>query len=282
MKKLFILIFMCILLSGCTLSENDMENITIYTTVYPIEYITKQLYGNNSTVLSIYPNAIIKLSDKLLDDYSKSDLFVYNGLGEEKDYAVKMLNKNRNLKIVDATMGMEYTYGMEELWMDPSNFLMLCQNIRTGMEEYISNSYLKKEIDSNYEDLKLKVSEVDAEIKLAAQNADDNNLLVSNDAFLFLDKYNLNVVSLENNNNLTDKKIDEAQTLIKSGKIKYIIMLPGDTLRSDVEKLITDNKVQKLTYDPTTTISEAAEANGEDYISISYKNIDILKKELYD
>ena len=53
---------------------------------------------------------------------------------------------------------MKYTYEIEELWLDPANFLMLAQNIRDGLNEYISNHYLKTEIDNNYEDLKLKLS----------------------------------------------------------------------------------------------------------------------------
>ena len=55
-----------------------MEGITIYSTVYPIEYITETLYGDYSDVYSIYPNEVIELTDKLIADYSNSNLFVYN------------------------------------------------------------------------------------------------------------------------------------------------------------------------------------------------------------
>ena len=51
--------------------------------------------------------------------------------------------------IVDAAMGMEFTYGEEELWINPSNFLMLSQNIKNGMKEYITTTYLKNMIEKN-------------------------------------------------------------------------------------------------------------------------------------
>ena len=191
MKKIFLsltILLTIFSLSGC--KKDTMEDVTIYTTTYPIEYITNELYGKHSDISSIYPNEIIDLSDKLIKDYSKGNLFVYNGLSEEKDYAVKMLNNNKNLMIVDATMGMEAESSIEELWLNPSNFLMLCLNIRNGMKEYITNSYLRKEIDENYNELKLAVSELDAETKLLVENADDDNILVSNDVFKFLEKYN--------------------------------------------------------------------------------------------
>ena len=181
MKKIILSLIGLVLiftLTGC--KRDSMEDISIYTTTYPIEYITNRLYGDHSDIKSIYPNEIIKLSDKLINDYSQSDLFVYNGLSSEKEYAVNMLNNNKNLKIVDATMGMEYDSSIEELWLDPSNFLMLCLNIRNGMKEYITNGVLRKQIDENYEKIKLDISELDADIKLLVENAADNHILIGN------------------------------------------------------------------------------------------------------
>ena len=266
-------------LTGC--KKDVMDDITIYTTTYPIEYITYELYGENSNINSIYPNEIINLSDKLIADYSKSDLFVYNGLSNEKNYAVSMLNNNKNLMIVDATMGMEYESGVEELWLNPSNFLMLCMNIKNGMKEYIDSVVLRKQIDTNYERIKLDISELDAEIKLLVENADDNNILVSNNALNFLTKYNVNVYSLANSDSLTDSVINEVKKQINNKKISYIIMLPNDVLTDDVEKLLDDYNIEKLYFDPLTTLSVENKNAGKDYITIMRENLDILKHELY-
>lgn len=266
-------------LTGC--KKDVMDDITIYTTTYPIEYITYELYGENSNINSIYPNEIINLSDKLIEDYSKSDLFVYNGLSSEKNYAVSMLNNNKNLMIVDATMGMEYESGIEELWLNPSNFLMLCMNIKNGMKEYIDSVVLRKQIDTNYERIKLDISELDAEIKLLVENADDNNILVSNNALNFLTKYNVNVYSLANDDSLTDSVINDVKKQINNKKISYIIMLPNDVLTDDVEKLLDDYNIEKLYFDPLTTLSVENKNAGKDYITIMRENLDVLKHELY-
>ncbi len=279
MKKL-ILCFICIfMLSGC--KKDSMENIQIYTTTYPIEYITKKLYGEYSNISSVYPNEVIDLSDKLLSDYSKGNLFVYNGLSNEKDYAVKMINKNKDLMIVDATMGMEIENGIEELWINPSNFLMLCLNIKNGMKEYITNSFLKRKIDENYDNIYLEISELDAEIKLLVENADDNNILVSNNVFNFLSKYNVNILSLDEDNTLNDKLINDIKSEIENENIKYIIMLPDDVLSDEANKLINNYNIEKLYFNPLTTLSEEDTNNGEDFISIMQENLNVLKKELY-
>lgn len=282
MKKIvlsLITISMVFIVSGC--KKNSMDDISIYTTTYPIEYITYELYGENSNVSSIYPNEIIDLSDKLIKDYSSTDLFVYNGLSTEKNYAVKMLNNNKNLMIVDATMGMEYENGVEELWLNPSNFLMLCLNIKNGMKEYIDNSVLRKQIDTNYDKLKLSISELDAEIKLLVENADDNNILVSNNSLKFLEKYNVNVLSVANDEELTEEVINEVKKQIEKKNISYIIMFNNDVLTDEIEELLQKYNIEKIYFDSLSTLSANNKNLGKDYISIMNENLDILKQELY-
>ena len=160
MKKLItlLLITTSILTSGC-LKRDNLENIEIYTTSYPIEYITNRLYGEHSTVKSIYPDGVIidsyELTDKQIKDYSNSSLFIFNGLAPEKKYVAPMFEHNKKIKIIDTTLSMDYENYIEELWLNPSNFLMLAQNIKIGFNEYINNHYLKNDIDEKYEELKV-------------------------------------------------------------------------------------------------------------------------------
>ena len=283
MKKIFlslIILTFTLSLTGC--KRDSMEDITIYTTSYPIEYITNKLYGAHSDINSIYPNEIIELSDKLIKDYSESDLFVYNGLSNEKEYAVSMLNNNKNLKIVDATMGMEYESSIEELWLDPSNFLMLCLNIRNGMKEYITNGVLRKQIDENYEKIKLEISELDADIKLLVENASDNHILVSNNSLNFLKKYNVEVLSLDSNNQFTDTLKNEINKQITNKHIKYIIMFDNDVLTDEVEEFISKNNIEKIYFDSLNILSVTNKNNEKDYISIMNDNLELLRQELYE
>ena len=91
--------------------------------------------------------------------------------------------------IIDATYGMEITYGEEELWLNPSNLLMMTQNIRNGLQEYMTNSYLEKEIDKKYEEIKVTLSELDANLKLTAENASRKKIVVNSDSLKYLEKY---------------------------------------------------------------------------------------------
>ena len=217
--KLLCLGLALVFISGCE-SKDSMEDITIYTSIYPIEYITKALYGEHANIVSFYPNDVnpyeYKLTAKQIKDYSSSDLIIYNGLDTEKDYIAGMLNKNKKLKIIDVSMGMTYDNDVAELWLNPYNYLMMAQNTKNGLLEYISNPYLITNdegtgVEDKYEALKYDLSRLDADIKETISLSSYDTIVVDNDVFNFLSKYNLNVISLEEDDKLTDIKINEVK-----------------------------------------------------------------------
>jgi zinc transport system substrate-binding protein len=287
MKKFIIITIMVLsasFLGGC-LKRDSLEGIDIYTTIYPIEYITERLYGTHSNVKSIYPTGInvdeYSLTDKQIKDYSKASMFIFNGLDKDKDYVIPMFNENKNIKIIDTTLSMEYLYSKEELWLDPSNFLMMAQNIRNGFKEYITNYYLKEEIDENYESLKLEVSNLDAKIKLMVEAADTKTIVVSSDVFNFLEKYNINVISLEENDNLTEKVIVDVKDLITSGEVSYIFTMENETINNTVKSLSDTTSVELITFNSISNLTNDEVSNKKDYLSLMNENIELLKNELY-
>ena len=285
MKKIIIFLIILCTLTGC-LKRDTMEGIEIYTTVYPLEYITNRLYGNNSTVKSIYPNGIDpftypSLTEKQLSDYSAASLYIFNGLTSEKDYVVPLFNNNKNLKIINASLSMKTSYGNEELWLDPSNFLQLTQNIRNGFEEYISNYYLLEEIKQNYESLKLEVSKLDANLTVIGTNADFNTIVVTDDLFLFLKKYNINVLSLDKDN-LTNKTLNDVKSLMSEEKISYIFARKDEELSDEVKALVEEYNIEVVYIHTLSNLTNEEKENGSTYLTIMNENIEKLKNELYN
>lgn len=289
MKKLIqifsILLLICTFSTGC-LKKDNLEGIEIVTTAYPYEYIADYLYGEHSLVTSIYPDGTDiqnhDLSSKSLDDYSKKELFIYSGTGNDKDLALKLLERNKNLMIIDATSGIETTYGEEELWLNPSNLLMVCQNIKNGLNQYIRNNYLKKEIEEAYNQIKIDLSELDAEIKLTAQNATRNTIVVNSDSLLFLEKYGFNVISLDDQtNSVTEKRISDVRDMIQKGEVKHLFLLDKTDSNDIVKKIIKETGVATLTYKRLDNMTDAERDNDENYITLMNDNIDLLRSELY-
>ncbi len=287
-KKLilsFCLLFSVSLFTGCFKRDN-LENIQITTTSYPIQYITERLYGEYSTIDSIYPMGVniqnYELNKKQIKDFSKSSIYIFNGLSKEKDYVIQMFDYNKNIKIIDTSMSMEYSNEVEELWLDPSNFLMLAQNIKNGLQEYIDDTYLKKQIEDKYEELKVDVSNIDASIKLAAESGSNQTIVVANDLFKFLEKYGYIVISLEENNNLTDKIVADVKQMIENDQIDYIFLKENEDANGTIQRLMKQTGVETLTLKTLSNITEEESENNQDYISIMNQNIETLKQELYD
>jgi len=287
-RRLFMLCLVVVVgvscFTGCT--KDNMEDIEIITTSYPIEYITERLYGNHALINSVYPDGTDirnhEVTEKQLDDYSKKELFIYNGLGNDRDIATSLLKRNKDLRIIDSSFGMELTYTnmQEELWLNPSHLLMMAQNIKTGFSEYIKSTYLQKEIDEIYQTLKVELSELDAEIKLTAENASNKTIVVASNAFKFLEKYGFQVISLEEET-ILQKTIDDVKNMITNGSIGYIFLLEHEEIPELAQSIIDETKVATLTYRRLDNITEQERDSGDDYIKIMNQNIDLLKQELY-
>ncbi len=284
MKKVLISLIACLFFTGCDIKRDYMEEIDIYTSVYPTEYITSRLYGEHSTITSIYPDGVIpekySLNDKQIKDYSQADLFIFDGLSNEKDYLKSMLKFNKNLKIIDSTLSMEFSNNQEELWLDPSNALMIARNVKTGLDEYITNHYLKNDIEKNYETLKLDLSTLGAKMNVVSSSSADPTIVISNDMFLFLKKYGFNVISLDPDS-VTDKDIADVKKRISDGLTKNIFVVKGEEISSDIQAIINETSVSKLELHSLSTLSDSDRNNKKDYISISFENINLLKQELY-
>lgn len=275
---LFVVLFGAV---GCV-KRDSMEDIEIITSSYPIEYLITELYGENATIENIFPDGenidSYKFNEKQYKNFSKKDLFIYNG-ENSSDYALEFINRNDELLLIDSTLGMEYTYGIEELWLDPSNMLMMALNIKKGLEEYISNSYLIKEIDDTYQDLKVSLSELDAEIKLSVENANSSTIVVTNNSLKFLEKYGFTVIVLDENS--IDKTYEEVKTMVRKGEIRYIYTFEEDNNFEKLDKFIINNNIEVLTLYRLDSINDNQRANDDNYISLMRDNLDLLKLEIY-
>lgn len=283
MKKI-LLILGCILLTGCSF-EYDFSDKQLYTTAYPIEYAASILYSDQATVSSVYPmgsDKTYEVTEKKKDIYAEGETFIYSGLANEAYLARDLLNKNEKLHLIDATKGMTITTDISALWLNPSNYLMLCSNIKSSLIDYNDNVYVKESIEENYKMLNEKVSELDVKLYDIGKNGNYNTILTTNNVLTYLKKYNINVISLDETENTSlDKAYADAKKAISAKKIQYIFYLKGDKLTAAQEKLIADNSLLKIEINDLFTITDKEKAEGKDYITIMNEIIDNYKKELY-
>ena len=272
-----------LLTTGC--SNDSMDNIEIMVTNYPNEYITKKLYGEHATITPIYPDGVdinnYKISNKLKHDYAKKDLFIYNGLIEkERNLAIDLLDINPDLKIIDTAYVLETDYSPEEMWLNPSSLLMMSQNVRLGLEEYISSTYLSKDVDEAYNTLKIELSELDADYRVVVESTNNDTIIVADSALKYLEKFGLNVICIDSD--ASDKTLSLAEKAIMNKSVSYIMLFKNEKVNDNAQKLLdTYSDVQKLELHRLDNITTSERSNGETYVSIMRNNLDLIKKELY-
>lgn len=278
MKRIFKILTISLFmlgLSGC--KEDALNNDRVYTTIYPITFLTDYLYGDNKDVNSIYPNGadvkVYELTDMQKENYSSGELFVYNGLTEEKELAREFLSENKDLLLIDVAYGLNYEYAIEELWLSPNNFLMLAKNIKNNLVDYANSAVLIESIEERYKELEEVLSFMDAELRSVATEANqdgNSTLIVSSNKLLFLENYGFDVIVIN------EESIDNITSLINDGTVSDIYLC--DTDASDlITSLVEEDEANVISVDTMYTLTDEESGNNETYLTIMRDFIDNIR-----
>lgn len=283
-KMLLILVLTLNLVTGC-FKRDTMDDISIYTTSYPIYYLMEAIYGYNSEVDSIYPNGVnidtYKLTKKKIEEYSKTDLFVYNGLGNEKNIAASFTNKNKDIKLIDVSKGIVLNEDENELWYSPSNYLMLAENIKDSLLTYVSSTIVKQEIINNYDTIKLTISEYDADLKTIADNASNKRIITGNKMFKFLEKYGFEVIVISSDEPNNTRNYNKAKRYIEDKSNSYVFVLSSDEEDENV-KAYEALGAEKITIDSMSNLTDEQVSDNTDYESLMDVLLEAIKMEVFN
>lgn len=275
MKKKIILIvllsFILFNITGC-FENNNLEGANIKTSTYPVEYLITRLYGETTTITSIYPNgtsvSTYDLTEKQIKTFAKdTDLFVYNGLTKEKEIAKKILNENKKMQIIDVSYGIKYHYGVEELWLNPNNYLMLANTVKTDLIELSANKYAAEDIEKNYETLEEDLSILDTELRNIAENSEktkSNVIVVANDSFGFLSEYGFEVINISNENNITSS----IKNKFKNKEYTHILVKDDEEVKDAIRDLVDNYDATLVKVDTMETLTDDQRKNNDNYLSI--------------
>ena len=157
---------------------------------------------------------------------------------------------------------------------------MMAQNIRLGLEEYITSNVLKEEIEEKYETLKINLSELDADYRLTIENTNEKIIIVDNSALKFLEKFGLEVYCIDKD--ASDKTLSDVKNLIANKKISYIYNFKGNSPSDNANDIIANyNDVKILSLHKLDIISDSERSEKKDYLSIMNENLELIKQELY-
>ena len=262
-------------LSGC-FRDDKLLNDNVYTTVYPIQFLTDYLYGSEKTVQSIYPSGAdvfnYELTLKQKENYHRGALFVYNGLTNEKELAREFLNDNENVLLIDVAYGLNYEYEVEELWLSPNNYLMLAKNIKNNLIDYTTSKIVIDNIESKYNELQQTLSYMDATLRNIANSAASKDIVVSSSKLKFLENYGFNVIVLADEDYSTS-----IESNFKNEKYKDIYMCSSDEETELIKNLKDKYKANIINVEMMYTLSDEEVLNNDNYLTIMQTFIDNIR-----
>lgn len=267
----FILICMIFSLSGC-FGKINKDNLKVTTTVYPVEYLISRLYGDNSEIKSIYPNETdisnYSLTKKQTKEYAKNtEIFVYNGLTNEKEIAKSFLDINKNIQIIDVTYGIKHTNGIAEFWLSPNNYLMLADTIKSDLEEILNNKYTIEKIEEKYTQLREDLSSLDAELRNIGKKAasrGNNTFAIADNAFSFLTEYGYQTIDISEEGHITSN----VKSKFKDGTYKYILVSDEQPVPDYIKDIVDNYNTKLITVNVMTTLTDAERQANDNYLSI--------------
>ncbi len=267
-KKILSVLLLGLIAFTCGCSNKKSDGLKVLTTVYPIGFLTEQIY-QDGLILSIYPDGAnvkeYELTSKQVKQYSKNDIFIYNGLSNEQTVAKNLINSNRKLYIIDVAYGLKFDNGVEELWLSPNYYLMLAKTIKDNLQDFVSSKYAKEELENRYNVLAEKLSVMDAELRNVAKSANEigkGTIVASSNMFKYLKNYGFNVISLEEETNL-----NTVQNNFKNKTYTTLFMKDTEE-KSDTIKELEKNGAKVITVNTMETLTKEEKENNDTYFTI--------------
>ncbi|WP_163652650.1 metal ABC transporter substrate-binding protein [Listeria sp. PSOL-1] len=305
-KWLFIapLLILLLVLTACSTEKQHTrgsDQLSIYTSVYPIKYLAEQIGGKTVDVHSIYPPGsdahsfeptqqdMMKLAD--------SDFFFYIGLGMEGFVTkAKETLKNDHVHFVPLAEKLDLppdpTVKKDEddhhhgdinphVWLNPVYMESMAAIVRDQLIKAKPDQ--KTVFEKNYQETISKLKKLDQSFREVTKTAKHKDFVVPHAAYTYWEtEYGLKqipIAGIETSDEPSQKKLQQIVETIKAKKIPYLLL--EQNTHSKIANVIqqeTNTKTLKLHNLETLTQKDIDQKR--DYISIMNDNLKALKKAL--
>lgn len=293
LKKIygFISLVLVIVLAGCkgASEPSDKNELDMYTTVYPLQYIVEQIAGEYVNVETIYPPGAdehtYEPTQKEMINLAQADSLFYIGLGLEGfvDKAQATLKKeNVSTYAVGESLAVEQKDDPDpHVWLDPILMVDMSTTIFEVLQEKLPEH--KTELEENYNELVQELKNLDQSFVSLIEQAKHKEIIVSHAAYGYWEKrYGIEQISIAGKSSTSEPTQKELQSIIqyvKENDLKYVLYEQNTSTKlTDVVK--NEANVDSLTLHNLSVRTDEDIKENKDYLSIMEGNMDTLRKAL--
>ncbi len=286
--KASIILMLPIMLIGCgTQSDKNINNgeekVNVTVSISPIKEFTELIGGDKVKVTSLIADNVephdVDLKPRDFEKLTKSELFIYNGLGME-DWLeqVKEQISEDKIKYVDTSENGNpiKTDGKTDphQWLSLKEAINQCNNIKNALEEVDPEN--KTYYEENYEKVKTDFEELYNEYLPKFQSLEHKNFVTSHEAFGYLCRdFGLEQQALNDlfgEGELTAKKIEDLVKYCNDNGVTTIFSEEEDSQKEANTLAKEINGEVKPLYTLETKVE------GKSYLEVMKINLE----EIYD
>ncbi|MGG1688434.1 metal ABC transporter substrate-binding protein [Pseudalkalibacillus sp. NRS-1564] len=295
------------ILVACGQDESDSKTdgkLTIYTTLYPLEYFAERIGGEDVTAESIIPPGSdahsFEPTTRTMAELAEADLFIYNGAGMEgfADAAQDTLS-NEDVMVLESAKDIHLDESEEEheeheehadhdhgdmnphIWIDPILAIEQAENIKDALITLDPDQ--KETFETNFNSLQEELLALDQSFQEMADRAAKKEFLISHDAYSYWEsRYGLEQLSvsgLSPSQEPTQKQLEEIIETAKSHNLKYMLFEQNATPKP-AKAVQKELGLNTLRIHNLSVLTEEDIENNETYFTLMKKNIQTLQKAL--
>ncbi len=269
-------------ISGCAaLSGADTAGTQIATAFYPLQFVAQRVAGDRAEVVNLTQPGQephdLELTIRESAEIARSDLVIHEGGFQAAVDAG--IDQNADGEVLDAAdVGLEDLEGRPDphFWLDPLRMADLADLVAARLSR-IDPAHAE-EFDARAAGLRRRLTALDTAYAEGLARCARSTVVVSHDAFGYLQKYGLTIESL------TGLSPDSEPTPADLGRLQRLIGTEGITtvfserLASPrvTRSLARDAGVASAVLDPIEGLSD--QTTDEDYLSLMRENLTALEK----
>ncbi len=268
------------------------SKVTVEASFYPLADFARQIGQEYVEVHTLTPAGAephdFEPSPQDLIKLQTSRLVIYNGAGFEP-WVSKVNQEDRiNNHWVEATSGLSLLSTSEagetfdpHVWMDPVLALQEVATITDGLIKI--DPQHTQQYRHNAQAYQTQLLNLDTAFKNGLADCQSLTIVTSHNAFQYLARrYNLNVISISGlspDEEPTPRKLTEVAQFVRQNQVKYIFF---ETLVSPKlsETIAQETGAKTIAFNPLEGLTDEEIAQGDDYLSVQYKNLEALRTAL--
>ncbi|MUV39147.1 High-affinity zinc uptake system protein ZnuA [Lentibacillus sp. JNUCC-1] len=306
MKRLspLLILLSCLVLIATACSTNDAEgkqaHLTIYTSIYPIQYAVERIGAGHIVAKTIYPPGVdahtYEPSAKDMTDIADSDAFIYLGMGMESfaETAAGALTSNEDSPML-VEIGQHHELFAEghhdhhehdghdhgdhdpHIWFDPIRMTNMADIVKEALIEL--DPAHADEFKTNFKSLKNDLEDLDQDFQHTLQNNPKRQIVVSHAAYGYWEeRYGIEQIPVSGLSSSEEPSQKQLVSIIEQAKaydVKYMIFEQNTSNR--VAEIIQENiGAEALVIHNLSVLTENDIDNGRDYLSIMKDNLQVL------